>query len=76
MLKKNKAKSKVKKKVLKKTVSKVKKKISNKIIDREPIIKTKPEWVKNALVNKLKYQKNILTQLKKMMTFGKVKEKE
>ena len=57
MPKKNKIKSKVKKKVLKKTKPKVNKKISNKIIDQELIIKTKPEWVKSALINKVKYQK-------------------
>ena len=75
MLKKNKAKSKVKKKVikkvLKKAVPKVKKKISNKITDQEVIIKTKPEWVKSALINKAKYQKKYSDSIKNNNEFWK-----
>ena len=62
--------SKVKKKVPKKT--KIKKKIKpikrnslKKIEEKELIIKTKPEWVKSALVNKTKYQKKYSESLKK-----------
>ena len=35
------------------------------IEDKELIIKTKPEWVKNALVNKAKYQKKYSDSIKK-----------
>ena len=73
--------SKVKKKAPKKTKAKkkikhIKKKVLKKIEEKELIIKTKPEWVKNALINKTKYQKNTLTRLKKMMIFGRLREKE
>ena len=34
-----------------------KKKVLKKIGEKELIFKTKPEWIKNALVNKAKYQK-------------------
>ena len=44
---------------------KVKKKVSKKIIDQELIIKTKPEWVKSALINKAKYQKKYSDSIKK-----------
>ena len=61
---------------VKKKIKSVRKKVLKKIEEKELIIKTKPEWVKSALVNKTKYQKNTLTRLKKMMTFGRLKEKE
>jgi len=55
--KKTKVKKKVAKKVIKKT--KVKKKIISKVVkdnSKELIIKTKPQWVKNSLASKSKYQ--------------------
>ena len=59
---KKKSMSKAKKKTSKKTKAKkkvkpFKKKVLKKIEEKELIIKTKPEWVKSALVNKAKYQK-------------------
>ena len=65
MPKKNKKKTR-RKKVSRKVKSRRKKvsrkvKFNDKIIeDKELIFKTRPEWVKNALVNKARYQKNIL----------------
>ena len=38
----------------------IKRKNVKKIEEKELIFKTKPEWVKSALVNKAKYQKKIL----------------
>ena len=60
------------KKVSKKT--KVKKKIKpikKKIEEKELILKTKPEWVKGALVNKSKYQKKYSLSLKENDKFWK-----
>ena len=76
MPKKNKIKSKVKKKVLKqstvrKKVKQIKKKVSTKIEDKELIFKTKPEWVKSALVNKAKYQKKYSDSIKNNNEFWK-----
>ena len=68
--------SKVKKKTPKKKIKPIKKKVLKKIEEKELIIKTKPEWVKSALANKAKYQKNILTRLKIIMIFGRKREKE
>ncbi|MDC0454548.1 acetate--CoA ligase [Candidatus Pelagibacter sp.] len=61
MLLKKKKKTKVKKKVAKKATkkNKVKKKIISKVVkekSKELIIKTKPQWVKNSLASKSKYQ--------------------
>ena len=80
MPKKNKIKSKVKKKVLKqstvrKKVKQIKKKVLKKIEEKELIIKTKPEWVKSALVNKAKYQKKYSDSIKKNDDFWKVEGK-
>ena len=80
MPKKNKIKSKVKKKVLKqstvrKKVKQIKKKVSKKIEEKELIIKTKPEWVKSALVNKAKYQKKYSDSIKKNDAFWKTEGK-
>ena len=71
---------KVKKKALKKNKAKkkiksIRKKVLKKIEDKELIIKTKSEWVKSALVNKAKYQKKYSDSIKKMMTFGRLREK-
>ena len=61
----------------KKSISKVKKKIKpkkkvlKKIEEKELIIKTKPEWVKSALVNKAKYQKKYSDSIKKNDDFWK-----
>ena len=71
---------KVKKKTPKKT--KVKKKIKpnrtkvlKKIEEKELVIKTKPEWVKSALVNKAKYQKKYSDSIKKNDDFWKIEGK-
>ena len=74
--------SKVKKKTSKKTKAKkkvkpFKKKVLKKIEEKELIIKTKPEWIKSALVNKAKYQKKYSDSIKNnMMTFGRMRGKE
>ena len=67
MLKKKK--SKVKKKIPKKTIAK--KKVSKKIEEKELIFKTKPEWVKAALVNKTQYQKKYSSSIKNNNEFWK-----
>ena len=78
MPKKKKKKSKVRKKVSKKTKTKVRKKVSKKTktkvkngIEKELIFKTKPEWVKSALVNKTKYQKKYSDSIKNNNEFWK-----
>ena len=68
--------SKVKKKVSKKT--KVKKKIKHirkKIEEKELIFKTKPEWVKSALINKAKYQEKYSNSIKNNNDFWRVEGK-
>ena len=62
--------SKVKKKTSKKTkvkkkIKPIRKKVLKKIEEKELIIKTKPQWVKSALVNKAKYQKKYSDSIKK-----------
>ena len=66
----------------KKSISKVKKKIKSirkkvlkKIEEKELIIKTKPEWVKSALVNKAKYKKKYSDSIKKNDDFWKTEGK-
>ena len=49
----------------KKKVKQIKKGVLKKIDEKELIIKTKPEWVKSALINKAKYQKKIFRFNKK-----------
>ena len=57
----SKAKKKTPKKTkVKKKINPIRKKVLKEIGEKELIIKTKPEWVKSALVNKAKYQKKIL----------------
>ena len=77
---KKKSASKIKKKVRKKTKVKstkpIKKKVIRKIKEKELIFKTKPEWVKSALVNKAKYQKKYSDSIKNNNEFWKRKEKE
>jgi len=71
--------SKVKKKVTRKVKKKVTRKVKPKVkndIKKELIFKTKPEWVKSALINKTKYQKKYSDSIKIIMSFGKKKEKE
>ena len=64
--------SKVKKKTPKKNEVKKKiKPIRKKIEEKELIIKTKPEWVKSALVNKTKYQKKYSDSIKNNNDFWK-----
>ena len=62
---------KVKKKVSKKVKSIVKKKLSNNNIDKELILKTRPEWIKGALINKTKYQKKYSDSVKNNIEFWK-----
>ena len=78
MQKKKNKKSKVKKKVSRKVKSKVKKKVSRKVKpkvknggDKELIFKTKPEWIKSALINKKKYQKKYSDSIKNNNEFWK-----
>ena len=49
-----------KKTKVKKKIKPIRKKVLKKIEEKELIIKTKPEWVKSALVNKKKIPKKIL----------------
>ena len=75
--KKTKVKKKVAKKVTKKT--KVKKKIISKVVkenSKELIIKTKPQWVKNSLASKNKYQDKYSKSIKNNDEFWRKKEKE
>ncbi len=70
--KKTKVKKKVTKKVTKKT--KVKKKITKKVVkenSKELIIKTKPQWVKNSLASKSKYQDKYSKSIKNNDEFWK-----
>ena len=72
--------SKVKKKIPKRTKVKKKikpnrKKVLKKIEEKELIIKTKPEWVKSAIVNKAKYQKKYSDSIKKNDNFWKTEGK-
>ena len=55
----------------KKKVKPFKKKVLKKIEEKELIIKTKPEWVKSALVNKAKYQKKYSDSIKNNNDFWK-----
>jgi len=55
----------------KKKVKPFKKKVLKKIEEKELIIKTKPEWVKSALVNKTKYQKKYSDSIKNNNDFWK-----
>ena len=55
---------KIRKKVLKKEKLKLKKKVSKKIEDKELVFKTRPEWIKSALINKTKYQKKYSDSIK------------
>jgi hypothetical protein len=61
----------IKKSTKKKTKSKKKKNSS----EEELIIKVPKFWAKKAYANKNNYQKNTITQLKKMKNFGEKKEK-
>ena len=70
--KKTKVKKKVTKKVTKKT--KVKKKVTKKVVkenSKELIIKTKPQWVKNSLASKSKYQDKYSKSIKNNDEFWK-----
>ena len=59
-----------KKSFIKKTKSK-KKKVDKKIEDKELVFKTRPEWIKSALVNKAKYQKKYSDSIKNNNEFWK-----
>ena len=58
---------------LRKKLNLLKKKLSKKAEDqvKELIFKTKPEWVKSALVNKAKYQKKYSDSIKNNNDFWK-----
>ena len=60
---------------VKKKIKSVRKKVLKKIEEKELIIKTKPEWVKSALVNKAKYQKKYSDSIKKNDDFWKTEGK-
>ena len=79
---KKKSKSKTKKKIPKRSKtrkkipkrSKTRKKINStrkKVEEKELVLKTKPEWVKSALVNKTKYQKKYSDSIKNNNEFWK-----
>ena len=55
--------------------NKIKSRVLKEIEDKELIIKTKPEWVKSALVNKAKYQKKYSDSIKKNNDFWKIEGK-
>ena len=72
----SKAKKKTSKKTkVKKKIKPFKKKVLKKIEEKELIIKTKPEWVKSALVNKSKYQKKYSDSIKNNNDFWKIEGK-
>ena len=80
MPKKNIIKTKVRKKIpkkskIKKKIRPIKKKVLKKIEDKELVFKTKPEWVKSALVNKAKYQKKYSDSIKNNDGFWKTEGK-
>ena len=54
----------------KKSIPKIKK-----IEEKELIFETKPEWVKNALVNKAKYKKKYSDSIKNNNDFWKIEGK-
>ena len=60
-----------KKTKVKKKIKPIKKKFLKKIEEKELILKTKPEWVKSALVNKSKYQKKYSDSIKNNNDFWK-----
>ena len=67
-----KAEKKVPKKAkVKKEIKLVRKKILKKIEEKKVIFKTKPEWVKNALVNRAKYRKKYSDSIKNNDKFWK-----
>jgi acetyl-CoA synthetase len=66
-----KIKPKAKRKVSKKIKPKASRKILKQAIDKELIIKTRPEWIKSALVNKSKYQKKYSDSIKYNNDFWK-----
>ena len=73
---KKKIKSNIKKKVSKKPITKKKvnpntKRAFKKIEGQELIIKTKPEWVKSSLINKIQYQKKYSDSIKNNNEFWK-----
>ena len=71
---KRKVSKKTKRKVSKKTKRKVSKKttkVRTNSTEKELIFKTKPEWIKNALVNKTKYQKKYSDSIKNNNEFWK-----
>ena len=55
----------------KKKIKPIREKVLKKIKEKELIIKTKPEWVKSALVNKSKYQKKYSDSIKNNNDFWK-----
>ena len=59
----------------KKKIKPIRKKVLKKFEEKELIIKTKPEWVKNALANKAKYQKKYSDSIKKNDDFWKIEGK-
>ena len=64
-----------KKTKVKKKIKPIKKKVLKKIEEKELIIKTKPEWIKGALINKAKYQKKYSDSIKDNNNFWKVEGK-
>ena len=54
-----------KKTKVKNMIKTIKKKVLKKIEEKELVLKIKPEWVKSALVNKVKYQKKYSDSIKK-----------
>ena len=56
---------------VKKKIKSIKKMVLKKIEEKELILKTKPEWVKSALVNKSKYQKKYSDSIKNNNDFWK-----
>ena len=59
-----KIKSKIKKKISKKIKTNFKKQTSIDVEHKELVFKTKPEWLKSALVNKTKYQRKYSDSIK------------
>jgi acetyl-CoA synthetase len=68
-----KSKARKKPKIRRKTSKKpkIKKNTKEKSLNKELIFKTKPEWIKNALVNKTKYQNKYSDSIKNNNEFWK-----
>jgi len=66
-----KAKPRIKKRVSKKAKPRIKKRVSKNSVEKELVFKTRPEWIKAALVNKTKYKNKYSESIKNNNEFWK-----